>query len=115
MWLICPIAGIGRRLQPFTYSKPKAFLKIAGKRLIDHILLKLKSTFPKDTNICFIVGYKKRQITEYLTKNYSDYFNMEFIVQKPMGYSAETPYFSGLGDAILLARKFAENDDCFIF
>ncbi len=115
MWLICPIAGIGRRLQPFTYSKPKAFLKIAGKRLIDHILLKLKSTFPKDTNICFIVGYKKRQITEYLTKNYSDYFNIEFLVQKPMGYSAETPYFSGLGDAILLARKFAENDDCFIF
>ncbi|MFX1573501.1 MAG: sugar phosphate nucleotidyltransferase [Promethearchaeota archaeon] len=114
MWLICPIAGVGKRLQPFTYSKPKAFLKIAGKRLIDHILIKLKSTFPKDTNICFIVGYKKRQITEYLTKNYSDYFNIEFITQKPMGYSAETPYFSGLGDAILLARKFAENDDCFI-
>ncbi len=115
MWLICPIAGVGKRMQPFTYSKPKAFLKIAGKRLIDHILIKLKSTFPKDTNICFIVGYKKRQITEYLTKNYSNYFNIKFIVQKPMGYSAETPYFSGLGDAILLARNFAENDDCFIF
>ena len=49
MWLICPIAGVGKRLQPFTYSKPKAFLKIAGKRLIDHILIKLKSSFPKGT------------------------------------------------------------------
>ena len=115
MWLICPIAGVGKRLQPFTYSKPKAFMKIAGKRLIDHILIKLKNTFPKDTNICFIVGYKKRQITEYLANIYSDYFNIEFVHQKPMGYSAETPYFSGLGDAILLAKKFAENDDCFIF
>jgi len=115
MWLICPIAGVGKRLQPFTYSKPKAFLKVAGKRLIDHILEKLKDAFPKRTNICFIIGYKKRQITEYLTKYYSDYFNLEFREQKPLGYEAETPYFSGLGDAILLARKFAENEDCFIF
>ncbi|MEJ2277729.1 MAG: hypothetical protein P8Y70_08285 [Candidatus Lokiarchaeota archaeon] len=42
MKIICPIAGVGKRLQPFTFSKPKAFIKIAGKRLIDHILLKLK-------------------------------------------------------------------------
>ena len=81
MWLICPIAGVGKRLQPFTYSKPKAFLKIAGKRLIDHILLKLKKTFSQGTNICFIVGYKKRQISEYLIQNYSDYFNLHFIEQ----------------------------------
>lgn len=115
MWLICPIAGVGKRLQPFTYSKPKAFLKVAGKRLIDHILLKLKKTFPIETNICFIIGYKKRHISEYLIQHYSDYFNLHFIEQKPLGYTAETPYFSGLGDAILLARKFAQNDDCFIF
>ncbi|MFW9971864.1 MAG: sugar phosphate nucleotidyltransferase [Candidatus Odinarchaeota archaeon] len=115
MILICPIAGVGKRLQPFTYSKPKAFLKIAGKRLIDHILIKLKNSFPKATNICFIVGYKKRQITEYLLKNHSDYFNLHFIEQKPLGYEADTPFFSGLGDAILLAREFSQNDDCFVF
>ncbi|MHA1147428.1 MAG: sugar phosphate nucleotidyltransferase [Promethearchaeota archaeon] len=113
--LICPIAGVGKRMQPFTYSKPKAFIKIAGNRLIDHILEKLKRTFPKGTKICFIVGYKKRQITNYLREHHSDYFNLEFIEQKPLGYSADTPYFSGLGDAVLLARKYAENDDCFLF
>ena len=115
MWLICPIAGVGKRLQPFTYSKPKAFLKVAGKRLIDHILIKLKKTFPKDTDICFIVGYKKRQITEYLKKNHSDYFNLHFIEQEPLGYEADTPFFSGLGDAILLAKDYADNDDIFVF
>ncbi|MFW9821882.1 MAG: sugar phosphate nucleotidyltransferase [Candidatus Thorarchaeota archaeon] len=115
MWLICPIAGVGKRLQPFTYSKPKAFLKIAGKRLIDHILVKLKNSFPKDTNICFIVGYKKRQITEYLKNNHSDYFKLKFVEQVPLGYEADTPFFSGIGDAILLAKEYAENDDCFVF
>ncbi len=115
MQIICPIAGVGKRLQPFTYSKPKAFLKVAGKRLIDHILIKLKKTFPKGTNICFIVGYKKRQITEYLKDNHSNYFTLEFIEQKPIGYEADAPYFSGLGDAILLTKNLAENDDCFIF
>lgn len=115
MKLICPIAGVGQRLQPFTYSKPKAFLKLAGKRLIDHILIKLKRTFPNGTDIAFIVGYKKRQISEYLKKHYSDYFNLKFIEQKPLGFLADTPFFSGLGDAILLAKEFVNDDDCFIF
>ncbi|MBY9005919.1 MAG: NDP-sugar synthase [Candidatus Lokiarchaeota archaeon] len=115
MWIVCPIAGVGKRLQPFTYSKPKAFLKIAGKRLIDHILIKLKRTFPKGSNLLFIIGYKKRQISEYLIKNYSNYFNLQFREQKPIGYESETPYFSGLGDAILLAKEFVKNDDMFIF
>ena len=115
MWLICPSAGAGTRVLPFTYSKPKAFLKVAGMRLIDHILIKLKKTFPKGTNICFIVGYKKRQMIDYVTKNYSNYFNIKFVVQKPLGFTSGTPYFSGLADAILLARDYAQNDDCFIF
>jgi glucose-1-phosphate thymidylyltransferase len=113
--LICPIAGVGQRLQPFTYSKPKAFLKLAGKRLIDHILVKLKRTFPIGTDIAFIVGYKKRQISEYIEAHYSDYFNLRFIEQKPLGFLADTPFFSGLGDAILLAKDFVKGDDCFIF
>ncbi|UCC19074.1 MAG: NDP-sugar synthase [Promethearchaeota archaeon] len=115
MILICPIAGVGKRLQPFTYSKPKAFLKIAGKRVIDHILIKLKNSFPKGTDICFIVGYKKRQITDYLKSYYSDYFNLHFLKQEPIGYEADTPFFSGVGDAVLLAKEFIQNDDCFVF
>ncbi|MHA1706688.1 MAG: sugar phosphate nucleotidyltransferase [Promethearchaeota archaeon] len=112
---MCPIAGVGKRLQPFTFSKPKAFLKLAGQKLIDLILNKLKTYFPKETNLCFVLGYKKRQLKEHLLKNYSDYFNIKFVEQKPIGYSAEEPYFSGLGDAILLTREIVNGDDLFIF
>ena len=115
MQIICPLAGVGKRLQPFTFSKPKAFLKVAGKRAIDHILLKLKKSFPQHSNICFIVGYKKRQIIEYLKNHFSEYFNLEFIEQEPLGYSADEPFFSGLGDAILLSKDFVKGEDCFIF
>jgi glucose-1-phosphate thymidylyltransferase len=115
MWYLCPIAGVGTRLQPFTYSKPKAFIKVAGKKLIDHILIKLQKSFLEGINLCFIVGYKKRQIREYLSDNYGKYFNLTFIEQEPRGYNAEEPFFSGLGDAILLAKDRVKGDDCFIF
>jgi len=115
MRIICPLAGVGKGLQPFTYSKPKAFLKVAGKRLIDFNLIKLMKSVPKGTKICFIIGYKKRQIKEYLKQNYSEYFELEFIEQQPLGYTADEPFFPGLGDAILYAKDFALNEDLFIF
>ncbi len=114
MWIICPIAGVGKRLQPFTYTKPKAFLKIAGKKIIDHLLIKLKNNFTKDTNVLFIIGYKGRQIASYLEENYSNYFNLFFIEQKPLGFEDDVPYFSGLADAVLLAKDFVKKDDIFI-
>ncbi len=114
MLVICPIAGSGKKLQPFTYSKPRTFLKIAGSKIIDHILYKLKKTFPKGTTICFIVGYKRRQTINYLKEHYSDYFHLEFREQKPRGYEIDSPYFSGLGDAILLAKDLVNDDDGFI-
>ncbi|TFF99201.1 MAG: NDP-sugar synthase [Promethearchaeota archaeon] len=114
MFIIFPIAGVGKRLQPFTFSKPKAFIKVAGQRLIDHILNKLKQTFPEGTEILFIVGYMQRQISDYLESKYSDYFTLYFKEQKPQGYIEDTPYFSGLGDAILLAKEDAKDKDIFI-
>jgi glucose-1-phosphate thymidylyltransferase len=115
MLIICPIAGVGSRLHPLTITKPKAMIKIAGKKIMDHLMNKLKNTFPKRTKVCFIVGYKKKTITSYLTNNYSEYFDIMYHEQTPVGYKNEIPFFSGLGDAINLAGKEGRNDDCFIF
>ena len=47
MKIIGPCAGIGSRLRPFTLSKPKAFITVAGKTVLEHILDRFSDTFEK--------------------------------------------------------------------
>ncbi len=110
MKIIGPIAGIGSRLRPFTLSKPKAFLKVAGKTVLDHILVKFRNTFDSDTELILIVGYKKRQIIDYIKTYYGDKFKLTFIEQIPRGYNEGNPYYWGLGEAVYLAHsRFQES------
>ncbi len=104
MKIIGPIAGIGSRLKPFTLSKPKAFLTVAGKTVLDHILLKFTNTFDSDTELILIVGYKKQQIMDYIKEHYKDKFKLTFIEQIPRGYKEGIPFYWGLGEAIYLAN-----------
>ena len=110
MKIIGPIAGIGSRLRPFTLSKPKAFLTVAGKTVLDHILLKFTHTFDSNTELILIVGYKKRQIINYVKKYYEDKFKLTFIEQIPRGYEENIPYYWGLGEAVYLAHKRFKNN-----
>jgi glucose-1-phosphate thymidylyltransferase len=103
--IIGPIAGIGSRLRPFTLSKPKAFLTVAGKTVLDHNLLKFTNTFDSNTELILIVGYKKRQIMEYVKKFYNNKFKLTFIEQIPRGYEEGIPYYWGLGEAVYLAHN----------
>ena len=111
MKIIGPIAGIGSRLRPFTFNKPKAFIRVAGKTILEHILDKLTYTFDLDTELILIVGYKKRQIMEYIKKNYSDKFKLTFIEQIPRGYKENIPYYWGLGEAVYLAHRRFEKKE----
>jgi len=111
MKIIGPIAGIGTRLRPFTFSKPKAFIRVAGKTVLDHILDKFTNTFDSDTELILIVGYKKRQIIDYIKKNYNDKFKLTFIKQIPRGYKEDIPYYWGLGEAVYLAHKRFEKEE----
>lgn len=111
MKIIGPIAGIGSRLRPFTLNKPKAFIRVAGKTVLDHILDKFTKTFDSNTELILIVGYKKRQIIEYIEKNYRDKFKLTFIEQVPRGYKEDIPYYWGLGEAVYLAHKRFKKED----
>ncbi len=105
MKIIGPIAGIGSRLRPFTLSKPKTFITVAGSTVLDHIILKLSKSFSSDTELILIVGYKKRQVINRVKKYYDDKFKLTFIEQVPLGYKNNVPHYRGLGAAIYLASK----------
>ncbi|NHJ25090.1 MAG: hypothetical protein EAX89_10970 [Candidatus Lokiarchaeota archaeon] len=111
MKIIGPCAGIGSRLRPFTLSKPKAFINVAGKPVLEHILDKFSNTFDLTSELILIVGYKKRQITEFVRKKYNKKFKLTFIEQIPRGYDDDVPYYWGLGEAVYLAHtRFEEKN-----
>ena len=105
MKIIGPCAGIGSRLRPFTLSKPKTFIQVAGKPVLEHILDKFRDTIDTTTELILIVGYKKRQITDFVREKYGNLFKLTFIEQEPRGYNDDVPYFWGLGEAVYLAHN----------
>jgi glucose-1-phosphate thymidylyltransferase len=91
MRAIIPVAGIGTRLRPHTYTLPKVLLNVAGKPILGHILDKLLEE--GITSATIIVGYMGELVEEYVRKNYD--FDVEFV---------EQPVREGLGHSIYLAK-----------
>jgi glucose-1-phosphate thymidylyltransferase len=108
MKIVIPVAGMGTRLQPHTFSTPKSLMHVAGKPILGHILDGLK-----DINIeeaIFVTGPMGDKIRNYVTSHYS--FKTRFVDQKePLGlghainyaapYFGKSPILIILGDTIL--------------
>lgn len=92
MRAIIPVAGVGTRLRPHTYTLPKVLLNVAGKPILGHILDKLLEE--GITSATIIVGYMGDLVEEYVRSNYS--FDVEFV---------EQPVREGLGHSIYLAKE----------
>ncbi len=58
-------AGEGQRLRPFTVTKPKGMLSIAGKPIIQHVVEALVQNGIR--RIVIVVGYRKEQIFDYMS------------------------------------------------
>lgn len=102
MRAVIPVAGIGTRLKPHTYSTPKVLLNVGGKPILGHILDKLmEEGLTKST---FIIGYLGEMIREYVEREYPD-LKSDFIIQEEM---------HGLGHAIYLAAPTFDEDDIFV-
>jgi len=108
MKAIIPVAGVGTRLRPHTFSHPKVLLNVAGKPIIGHIMDKLIDAGIDEAIV--IVGYLGSMVEEWLRKNYSIRFT--FVNQterlglahavwmcKPH-VSRDEPLFIILGDTI---------------
>jgi len=55
-------AGEGQRLRPFTVTKPKVMLSIAGKPILQYVVEALAQNGIR--SIVLVVGYRKEQVFE---------------------------------------------------
>lgn len=101
MRAIIPVAGVGSRLRPHTYTVPKVLLNVGGKPIVGHILDRLvESGFDEAT---IVIGYLGEQIKEYIVRNYS--IKVDFVEQEER---------LGLGHAIYLSRHTISRDPILI-
>lgn len=91
MRAIIPVAGVGSRLRPHTYSRPKVLLNVAGKPILGHILDRIIGD--GITEVTIVVGYLGEMVEEYVRSNYN--IDATFVQQ---------PDPLGLGHSIYLAR-----------
>jgi len=91
MRAIIPVAGVGSRLRPHTFTAPKVLLNVAGKPIIGHIMDKIVENGFDEATI--VIGYLGERIKDYIQNNYS--IRVDFVEQEER---------LGLGHAIYLSR-----------
>ncbi len=102
MKAIIPVAGVGTRLRPHTFSHPKVLLNVAGKPIIGHIMDKLIASGIDEAIV--IVWYMGDMIEKWLLKHYTIKFT--FVTQKEL---------LGLAHAIWMCKPYVtENEPLFI-
>ena len=102
MRAIIPVAGVGSRLRPHTFTIPKVLLNVAGKPILAHILDKIIADGVTEATI--IVGHMSDKIREYVSDAYPS-FKVDYVEQEER---------LGLGHAIYLTRHTIGSDPILI-
>ena len=88
MKIIIPMAGFGKRLLQLTQNKPKALVRLADKRLLDHVLdtfQVLEKTYTLE--YIFIIGYLGEQIKKHMKDEHPDKNVTYFVQEQLLGQS----------------------------
>ncbi len=99
MKAVIPLAGLGSRLKPHTFTTPKPLMEVAGKAIIDYVIADVLTLEP--TEMIFIVGYKKQTIMDYILAKYPN-IKCKFVEQKVR---------DGDGSAVRLGLASIEEDE----
>lgn len=102
MRAIIPVAGVGTRLRPHTYTLPKVLLTVAGKPIIGHILDKIYEEGIDTATI--IVGHFGEKVEEYVRAAHPK-IHVDFVEQEEL---------LGLAHSIYVARHTFDHDPVMI-
>ena len=94
-------AGLGSRLKPLTDTMPKALVPVAGRPMLEHVILKLKAS--GFTEIVINIHHFGEQIIDFLNAN--NQFGLTIHI------SDERDCLLDTGGGIKKARVFFENSD----
>lgn len=94
-------AGLGSRLKPLTDTMPKALVSVAGRPMLEHVILKLKAT--GFTEIVINIHHFGEQIIDFLKAN--DSFGITIHI------SDERQQLLNTGGGIKKAASFFEHSD----
>lgn len=100
------MAGLGTRLRPQTFSKPKQLVSVAGKAVLDHVLDTFRTLpDPESIELVNIVGYLADQTEDHLNKYYPNIKSHFVLQENPCGQS----------HAIYLAREYLSGPMLVVF
>jgi glucose-1-phosphate thymidylyltransferase len=103
MDVIFPVAGLGTRLRPQTWSKPKPLVSVAGKPMFEHVMDRITPYEPE--KLVFITGYLGDQLEAWARETYPQY-ELAFV---------EQPEMLGQTDAIIRTRELCKDDALILF
>ena len=92
-------AGEGQRLRPFTVTKPKVMLSIAGKPILSYVVESLAQNGIR--NIVLVVGYGKEQVFDYMGSGEQFGVNINYVTQERQ---------LGTAHALAQAKAATENE-----
>lgn len=102
MDIILPVAGLGTRLRPLTWSRPKPLVSVGGKPILAHVIDRVMPVNPE--KIVFITGFLGQQVEEWAKANYDI----------PLAF-VEQPEMRGQTDAIVRTRDIATGAGLILF
>lgn len=102
MKAIIPVAGVGTKLRPHSYTQPKALIPLAGKTILGIIVDQLKEAGIEE--FIFVVGHLGEKIENFIKGHYPEL----------IAHYVQQIDRQGVGQAILLTRELVGDDEIFI-